>query len=345
MKSANVGMEVRDFRHEEVLGEVLKVVAQARKVLCVIHAGPDGDAVGSSLGLGLALQDAGREVFFFCATEVPYNLRFLPGMELVQRSIPEDLHFDATFICDAAASGRVGPGLPGPERRGVFVNLDHHMSNDCFGDVNYVDPGAAAVGVMVLRVIEGAGLPLNKPAATALYTSVLTDTGSFRYSSTNPEALEAAARMVAAGCEPWEVSSAVYEEQPVERLLLLQRVLGSLELSNDGKLASMVLRWADLEAVGASADLSDGFINFARSIRGVEVAALLSEPKPGGDGLWRLSFRSRGKVNVAAVAAHFGGGGHFNAAGASLAGTLPEVRQKIAEALSEGLRSVVSEGG
>lgn len=335
MKSANIGVPVRDFRHEEALPKVIGALGQARRFLCVLHAFPDGDAVGASLGLGLSLEQAGRDVTFFCATEIPYNLHFLPGMDRVVNTLPPDASFDATVICDAAASHRVGPGLPPREQRGTVLNIDHHMTNDCFGDVNYVDPGAAAVGVMILRVIRGAGLPLSKDVATALYTSILTDTGSFRYSSTDPEALRAAAELVAAGAQPWEVASAIYEEQPVARLRLLREVLDTLHVSDDGRLASLLVTHEAAQKVGATPDLTDGFINYARSIRGVEVAALLTEPPPGTDEPWRLSFRSRGRVNVSAVAERFGGGGHFNAAGAKTRGTLEELRERVAQAVSE----------
>ncbi len=334
MKSANVGLRPRTDDHRTVLPRVVETLARARRVLCVMHQGPDGDAVGSTLGLALALEEQGKDVTLSCSTEVPENVRFLEGLGQLVHALPADARFDATIVCDAGASHRIGPGLPAADRRGVYLNLDHHLSSDDFGDVNYVDASAASVGVLVFRLLEAMKHPLSPRVATALYVSLLTDTGSFRYSSTNPEALRVAAALVEAGADPWEVASAIYEQQPVERLRLLREALGTLYLSGDGLFASLTLSRAMLGADGAQ--LTDGFINFARGIRGVEVAAQLTEPEAAGEP-WAVSLRSRGKVNVASVAARFGGGGHHNAAGAQLSGTLDEVREKIAQAVREAL--------
>lgn len=334
MKAANAGLAPRTDRHEEVLPRVVDALGRARRVLCVMHAHPDGDAVGSTLGLALALAEAGRDVTVFCHTELPDNLRFLPGLERLVHTVPEGASFDATTVCDVGASHRIGPGLPERARLGTLVNLDHHLTCDDFGDVNYVDPEAAAVGVLILRVVKAMGLSLPPAAATALYTSVLTDTGSFRYSSTNPDALHAGAELVAAGAEPWLVASHVYEQSPLERLRLLREVLGTLELSPDGLFASILVTREMHARAGSTDALADGFINFARGVRGVEVAAQFTEPADGG--AWGLSFRSRGRVNVARVASRFGGGGHHNAAGATVqAKDLAEVRAKVGEAVRE----------
>lgn len=333
MKSANVGLTPRADRHEDALPKVVEALRRARRVLCVMHAGPDADALGSTLGLALALTEQGKDVTLFCATEVPRNLRFLPGLDRLVHEVPAGATFDATTVCDVGASHRIGPGLPERARLGALLNLDHHLTCDDFGDVNYVDADAAAVGVLVHRVLGAMGHPLSRDVALALYASVLTDTGSFRYSSTNPEALRVAADLVQAGADPWVVSSSIYEQNPVERLRLLQQVLGTLEVSDDGLFASIVVTHAMTEATRAKAELTDGFVNFARGIRGVEVAAQFSEPAPGSPDPWNLSLRSRGKVNVAKVAQRFGGGGHHNAAGARLHGTRAEVFAAVASAV------------
>lgn len=323
-----------DRSQQQAFEAVVRTLGSARRVLCVMHARPDGDACGSTLGLALALMEQGREVTLFCATEVPYNLRFLPGLEKLVHEVPSQERFDATTICDVGAAHRVGPGLPDRERLGVLLNIDHHLTSDGFGDVNYVDPDAASVGVMIHRILRGLKHPLSLEVATALYVSVLTDTGSFRYSSTDPEALRCAADLVEAGVQPWDVASEIYEQQPLERILLLREVLGTLEISPDGTFASIVVAHeAAARAAGGRDDLTDGFINFARGIRGVEVAAQLTEPAPGSTDPWYLSLRSRGRVNVAAVAARFGGGGHHNAAGGTLRGALEEVRRQVADAV------------
>jgi phosphoesterase RecJ-like protein len=280
----------------------------------------------------------GKQVTLFCSTDVPYNLKFLAGLNRLVHELPTGAAFDATTVCDVGASHRIGPGLPPRERLGTYLNIDHHLTSDDFGDLNYVDADAASVGVMIHRILGAMKHKLSRPVAEALYVSVLSDTGSFRYSSTNPEALRVAADLVEAGADPWTISSAIYEQQPVERIRLLRDVLGTLEVSQDGHFASLVVTQAMKAAAHARPELTDGFINFARSIQGVEVAAQLTEPTHEG-GPWSLSFRSRGQVNVAQVAQRFGGGGHRNAAGASLHGTLEEVRAQVARAVADELKA------
>jgi nanoRNase/pAp phosphatase (c-di-AMP/oligoRNAs hydrolase) len=205
-------------RHEDVLPRVAAALASAQRILCVMHAGPDGDACGSTLGLALALTEMGKDVTLFCHTDVPYNFKFLPGLERLVHAAPPDVVFDATTVCDVGASNRIGPGLPARSRLGCFLNIDHHLTSDDFGDVNYVDANAASVGVMIHRILKQMGHP---------------------------------------------------------------------------------------------------------------------EPTPGSGDPWSLSFRSRGRVNVARVAQSFGGGGHHNAAGARIAGRLDEVQRKVAAAVRD----------
>lgn len=333
MKAANAGRPPRSDRHEEVLPRVVDALRAASRVLCVMHAGPDGDAAGSTLALALALSEQGKDVTLFCHTPLPYNLGFLPGLERLLHEVPPEASFDATTVCDVGASHRIGPGLPARERLGVLLNIDHHLTSDDFGDVNYVDADAASVGVMVRRVLREMGHPLSLPVATALYVSVLTDTGSFRYSSTDAEALRLAAELVETGVNPWDVSSQIYEQNPAERVRLLSKALESLYVSPDGLFASITVTRAMVQTAGAGGNLTDGFVNYARGIRGVEVAAQLDELD--GDGGWHVSLRSRGRVNVAAVAERLGGGGHHNAAGARVDGTQAEVCSRIAAAVRE----------
>lgn len=335
MKSANVGLAPRRDRHEDVLPRVATALASAKRILCVMHAGPDGDACGSTLGLALALAEMGKDVTLFCHTEVPYNFQFLPGLERLVHAPPAGVVYDATTVCDVGASHRIGPGLPERERLGCFLNIDHHLTSDDFGDINYVDADAASVGVMIHRILKQMGHPVSKPVSLALFTSVMTDTGSFKYSSTNPEAMRVAADLIEAGADPWTVSSQVYEQQPIERLQILSEVLQTLHVSADGLFASITVPYATIAKVAGKSELTDGFINMARSIRGVEVAAQFSEPAPGSGEPWSLSFRSRGKVNVSRVAQTFGGGGHHNAAGARIAGTIEEVQAKVAAAVRQ----------
>lgn len=336
MKAINKGVaNARDWKPAENLPLVIEALRGARRVLLTMHRGPDGDALGSALALAQALRELGREVVVYNPDELPYNFRFLAGAGQVVRTLPEGAWFDATVATDSGKLERLGPELPAPERRGVFINLDHHLTTEPFGDLNYVDPAAAAVGVLVYKIILGLGHKLSTQTAECIYASILADTGSFKYSSTDPECLRIAAELLEAGVDPWEMTVRVYEQQPLARMKLLAEVLGTLEVC--GKLATITIKNEMIARTGTHLDLTDGFINYARSIEGVEVAASFREPETAAGKTWHLSFRSRGKVDVAAIAARFGGGGHRNAAGCSIDGDEAEVRARIAQEIERAL--------
>ena len=348
MKAVNVGI-AHDWHPEEALPRVVAALRSAKRVLCTMHRHPDGDALGSALALANALREAGREVVVYNPDELPYNFRFLPGAAMVVRTLGAHERFDATIATDSGKAERLGPDLPTAERRGVFINLDHHVTTEPFGDLNYVDPSAAAVGVLVYKIIQGLGLPVSREAATCIYASILADTGSFRYSSTDPESLRIAAALIEAGVEPWEMTVQVYEQQPVARMKLLGEVLSTLGLSASGKVATLTITRAMKSRTGRSDDLTDGFINFARGIEGVEVAASFTEPDPasaphesGEAPGWYVSFRSRGRIDVSKIASQFGGGGHKNAAGCTVPGTEAEARALIGAAVDRELAALAA---
>lgn len=335
MKAVNKGVaNPPDWKPGENLPRAVEALRQARRVLCTMHRGPDGDALGSALALACALREMGREVTVYNPDELPYNFRFLPGAGTVVRELPAEAAFDVTVASDSGALDRLGPHLPPGERRGVLVNLDHHITTQPFGDVNYVDPHAAAVGILVYKIVRGLGHPISREVAECIYASILADTGSFRYSSTDPECLRIAAELLECGVDPWEMTVRVYEQQPLARMRLLADVLSTLEVH--GKLATITITNQMVAKSGSATDLTDGFINYARSVDGVEVAASFREPANGGP--WYVSFRSRGRVNVAAIAQKFGGGGHHNAAGCSIAGEESTVRARIAHEIEQALR-------
>ena len=334
MKAINKGVaNAFDWRPAENLPRAVEALRTAKRVLITMHRGPDGDALGSALALACALRELGREVTVYNPDELPYNFRFLCGAGEVARSLPAGAAFDVTIVTDAGAFDRLGPEVPPPGRRGVLLNLDHHITTEPFGDVNYVDPHAASVGILAYKIIRGLGHTVSRDAAECIYASILADTGCFRYSSTDPECLRVAAELIEAGVEPWEMTVRVYEQQPLARMKLLAEVLSTLEVEK--KLATITITNAMVAKTGSVTDLTDGFINYARSVDGVEVAASFREPANGGP--WRVSFRSRGRVNVAAIAQKFGGGGHHNAAGCSIDGDQAAVRARIADEIEQAL--------
>jgi phosphoesterase RecJ-like protein len=310
----------------ESIPAIVAVLARARRVLVTMHRYPDGDALGSALGLARALREWGKEAVVYSADPVPPVFAFLPGAgEVVDRVGPAE-RFDVTVSCDAGDLHRLGPDFPGPDRRGVLVNLDHHVSTPHFGDLNLLDPRAASVGVLVHRLLAAAGRPPSRETALALYVSLVTDTGSFRYANTGPEAHRLAAALLETGIDPWEVASRIYESNPPERLRLLSRVLETLAVECDGRLASIEVTRRMREETGTEEEVEGGFVTYPRSIAGVEVSICFREVE---DGRVRVSLRSRGATDVSAIAARFGGGGHRQAAGCAITGSLPEVRERV----------------
>ncbi|RME29769.1 MAG: 30S ribosome-binding factor RbfA [Deltaproteobacteria bacterium] len=312
--------------------EVVETFAEAKDILVTCHTNPDGDAIASLLGAYLLLKKLGKTPLPYCKDPVPYNFEFLPAANEISDSVPDGKKFDCTVVVDCSELARCGP-LPEKENLGTLVSIDHHLTAEPLGDRYYLNPSAAAVGQMLLDVADAAGAELDKDIATCLYTSIVSDTGSFRYSNTTPEAMRAAARLLEHGVDPWQVAFNLYESQPLQRIKLLGMVLSTLELFADGRIAVVTVTRQMLESCGATVDMLDGVINYPRGIRGVEVAIQVREQ----DDEYKFSFRSAGRVDVARIAAEFGGGGHRNAAGCTLDPPLGQALQRVIQRLELAL--------
>lgn len=311
------------------LKSVLDVIHTNEHFLVVSHTSPDGDAVGSTMAMGKILENAGKTVTYFNVDPIPYNFRFLDPSNRWVTEIEPTASFDVTIMLDCGEKHRIGE-VPSNLWGSSVMVVDHHKTYDpTFADVYFRDVDAAATGELVFHIGQALGC-IDEDVAKSLYTCLVTDTGSFRYSNTTKKTFEIAGELVGRGVNPWDVTSAIYESQPRERLTMLARVLSTLEYSPCGRLA--FLRLDDqLQRMSSDPALIDGFINYARSVQGVEVATQMTENH--SDGTWRISFRSRGRVDVSALAAHFGGGGHHNAAGCTLEGTAEFVQEKLTDAL------------
>jgi phosphoesterase RecJ-like protein len=308
------------------------------RVLIATHATPDGDAVGSALGLA-ALVDAlgGRSQVVF--PKLPRVFDYLrPGYDIVERIDAASL-FDAVFVVDCGSAAQVADGVESLPQAPVLAVIDHHRTREPFGQVEWVDATASATGVLIGELAMAAGVTLTPAIARPLWCAILTDTGSFRYSSTDGRTLRVGALMLEAGADPWEAAQSIYESFEPERQRLLGLCLGTLDVRCDGRVASMHITREMADAVGATMDQSSGFINYARSTAGVEIAFLVRQDEEIAD-LWRVAFRSRGTHPVDAVAARFGGGGHRNAAGCRITGDRDEVTDRVFLAVDEigGLR-------
>lgn len=316
-----------------VPAELVALLSPPRgRVLLLGTVQPDGDLLGSQIGLGLALAGAGAPVTLAGPHPVPEVFRFLPGADLVQRWERAPGSFDLVILVDCPEPARTDgllEGSRGPTTR--VVSIDHHPDSKRYADVHWVEPAASAAGEMVYDLIRALGLKLTPEIATNLYTSIHTDTGSFRYSNTTPRTFKIAADLVGHGARPELVAGALYEDRRPEDLRRLGELLGRVEVSPDGLVAWLMLPAGSVsEAFLAAEDL----VNYPRSIASVKVAALLREM---GSGSVKVSLRAKGEVNVGTIAAAFGGGGHANAAGCTIAGSLTEARDAVLRSVADAL--------
>ena len=303
----------------EAFDKAVSVLAEAESLVLACHVGPDGDALGSMLGLGMAARSAGKKVVASFGTPfvIPESYRFLNTDLLVPPSqVPEAPEVMVTF--DAGSADRLGELGGVASKAGIVVVIDHHVTNVGFGDVNLIDAEAAATAEIVVALLERLGWPVDEDIAAALLTGLVTDTGRFQYSNTSPRTLEAAARMVAAGAHPEVIGQHVYEETPFGYLHAAGAVLSRTQLDADRRFVWSVLTIEDLKESGIRATDTDPLIDVIRTAVESDVALLVKEVD---DGKVKGSLRSRGRVDVGAIAVELGGGGHHNAAGFTFAGS------------------------
>jgi phosphoesterase RecJ-like protein len=322
---------------DEAYRAVADLLASGKRFLLTGHRNPDGDALGSALGLVLALENAGKDARIVMRDGWSSAYSKMPGIERVAvlDALPPDwpVAWDAILTMECPEAPRTGwENL----LSGKVVNIDHHPGNTRYGALNLVDLPAAAVGEIVADLLDVLRWPLTPGVATNLWVSLVSDTGSFRYGNTTPKALALGARLVAAGARPDTVNEFLFESVPLSTLRLEALVLGTLELHEGGRVATMELPKRFFGQSGARESDTENLVNRARGIEGVAAAALLRE-EAGGE--IHCSLRSKGIVDVRRIAARHGGGGHRNAAGCRVAGTLASVKAalvpQIATAVAE----------
>lgn len=323
----------------EAKAAILKTLRAGRRFLVILHVFPDGDSIGSSIALALGLRQLGKEAVVTGEHPIPATYDFLPGTDLFVPPGEVRGTFDAAVMIDCGDLERAGNAAALLAQAGPVINIDHHGTNTAYGAINYLDTGAAAAGEMIAGILDELSIDLDLPLATALYTTLVTDTGSFRYQSTRPQTHRLAGRFLAAGVDAAQVSQAIYEHNPLPAVRLLGAALGTLQLDVDGQLAWMKLPQETFVALGAESHHTEGIINHARAVDGVEVAILLMELALGEI---KVGFRSSRWVDVGRLASAFGGGGHPRAAGCTWRGSLAEAERVIVAKAREIL--VASDG-
>jgi phosphoesterase RecJ-like protein len=311
------------------LARAVALLRGGARFLVTSHVNPDGDSIASQCALRIVLERLGKRVTVFNRQPPPRVYRFLPGADLITQTAPRSLRgFDALVVLDCGdprrASGLLERTPPIP-----VVNIDHHVTNPRFGDVNWVDPGASSTAELVFRVAEKLGVRPDGPLAEALYAGILTDTGSFRYGNATARAFLVAGRLVRNGLDPSGIARRIYDAAEYDTLRVLGTTLNGLRRSADRRVAWITIPRRTLARLASPAETEE-WVNYPRSVSTAEVAVCFKETAPGEI---RVSLRSKSDVDVAALAARWGGGGHRNAAGATYRGTLAHaVRDVVAAA-------------
>ncbi len=315
------------------LQEIADVLKRSRRVLLCGHVVPDGDCLGSVAALGIVLEKMGKQVTMASPDPLPETLLFLPGADRFCTDFPTGKDYDTFVVLDCSVPDRLGSFRQYLDRRLEVVNIDHHISSVNFARHNYLDPGAAATGEILMDLIDLLGAGLDREVAICLYVAIATDTGSFRYENTSPETFRRAARLMDAGVPAAMINIRLYEEKPLKTVQVLGAALENMKLSPCGKVAWVVVERDLLARFEAGDEHTDGLVNFVRTIKGVEVAILFREVDPGR---YKVGFRSKGEVDVHRLASRLGGGGHARASGCVISGNLQQIVEAVVrEALKD----------
>jgi phosphoesterase RecJ-like protein len=310
--------------HVEAITSLLGLLRERRTFLITSHARPDGDAIGSSLGLMHLLDSMGKDVTVAFSDPIPHIFEHIPGIERIVHHLPATPP-DAAILLECDSVARTGFAAIDAH---FTINIDHHLSGRAFGDFNWIDPEACAVGAMVYDLAILSGMPITPAMATCLYTAVLTDTGGFTYSSTTASTFGLAQHLLESGADATGVSQAVYFSNAPSKLRLLGAALNHMHI--DGPIAWAWVTQADMATAGAVVEDCEGVVNYLIGMSGICAAVFLRE-LPTGE--FRISLRSKNSVDVAAVAAQFAGGGHRNASGGNVDGPIEAAVSRIVSAL------------
>ena len=327
-----------DKARDEIIAEIAK-----HETFCIVgHIRPDGDCIGSQIGLALALKAQGKKVVCWNQDDVPSKLKFMVPAGMMQK--PEvDREFDCVIATDCAAFDRLGETANCIENRKVFINIDHHTGNTRYADLNWVNSRKPSTGELIVELMEQNQWPITSAIADCLYTAVSTDTGSFMYPTTTPETYRTGAALVEAGANLNKICAEVYQSYPLSRIRLMRMLFNNFKLTHDNQIAYFWLKKEHFTRSGASRADSEGLIDHLRDIEPVLLAVVFEEIEPN---LIRLSFRSKNKrLLVNKIAAEFGGGGHHAAAGARVEGKPMSIQRKVIKLCREAVDAYNGKNG
>src|SRR4051812_35113504 len=305
------------------LQQIVDAVRTRRRFVLSSHSRPDGDSIGSQLAMAYALRVLGKEATIVNADPAPAPLMAFPGVPDIRIASSVEGEFDAAIVMECGDLKRTG--VTGLERYYV-INIDHHPGNEAYGAINWFDASAAACSEMVYDVVRALDVPLTREIATHIYLAILTDTGSFHYSSISPRTFEICRECMAAGVDPVLVARNVYDSNNMGRLKLFGAVLGAMQIDQTGRIAIVYVDHEMARAAGGTYEDTEGLINLPLTVKEIEAVVFFKQEK--GDE-YRVSLRSKGDVDINAIAKEYGGGGHKNASGCTISGPIEELQRAI----------------
>lgn len=316
------------------LKEIRSLLEQSRRVLVAAHVDPDGDAIGSQLACAACLRRLGKEVVLTRESDIPDKYRFLHGTSEIRHvdELPPDLGIDTAVILECPTLDRVGKAARYLTETVRIINIDHHRESGDFGTTNWIDPTKSSVGEMLYELYQALDHKITPEVAEQLYTAIMTDTGRFRFPSTTARTMEIVARLIDAGADPKTIADNVYFRLSASTMRLTGLVLATIEFHDNDQICLLTLTRQMLQAAGADSSEADGLVDFTLFTDTAKVGALLKEID---ESQTRVSLRSRNGINVAELAARYGGGGHLNAAGCTMPFGFARAREELLKLLSD----------
>ncbi len=318
------------------LEKTIEAIKKHERFLIMSHIGLEGDSIGCQLAFAALLKNMGKRYTIINGGELPGQYDFMGVKDKISTDLGGEADYDAAVVLDCPVVRRVGPAKKYLKKGKTILNIDHHISNDYYGTINWVQGGMSSCGEMVYMLYEKMGAPLDREAALYLYVAILTDTGSFAYESTTSRTHAVVSELLSKGVDPMRVHQALYENRSLKDIELLRDALSTLRLVKDGDIAYMYVSEKMLKKHGLGHDATEDFINYARSIGGTRIAIIFIKRR-GRKNTVRVSFRSKGEVNVGRLAALFGGGGHKNASGCLVEGSLRSVIRDVLGKVTENV--------
>lgn len=322
-----------------MLSQVVELIENKQTFAITTHVRPDGDGVGSSLGLCWVLRSLGKTADVIVRDSIPVAYANLPGADQIKRTVEVNGKYDAVFVIECSDLNR--PGIRNLDNQ-ITVNIDHHSSSEHFGTINWIDATASAVGEMIYNLCKAIGGRITKDIAECLYLALVTDTGSFHFPNTTERTLKVASELIKAGAKPAAISEVIYNSYPWSRIELMSRVMATVKRNAAGNIAWMRQTLAMAVESGSVDGDNNGFVNIPLAAKEVEAVIYMREVRPNE---YRVSLRSKDNINVARVAEKFGGGGHKNASGCCVEGNWDENEAKIIEELTKALEKAHEAAG